>query len=122
MDGTKSTKTYSRPSTRNLRVILENGLNYKKYINAVLRACFFQLTMIAKVKQFLSFGNLEKVIHAFISSLLDYCSSLYVGDWSLTDWLSAVGSKCCSSTINWNTNTRPCYSRTGFFALAACAF
>ncbi len=35
--------------------------------------------MIAKIKSFLSFKDLETVIHAFISSRLDYCNSLYLG-------------------------------------------
>ncbi len=35
--------------------------------------------MIAKVKSFLSFMDLETVIHAFISTRLDYCNSLYLG-------------------------------------------
>ncbi len=28
---------------------------------------------------FLSFSNFERVIHAFISTRLDYCNTLYVG-------------------------------------------
>lgn len=35
--------------------------------------------MISKIKPFLSQKNLEKVIHAFIISRLDYCNSLYYG-------------------------------------------
>ncbi len=35
--------------------------------------------MIAKIKSFISFKDLETVIHAFISSRLDYCNSLYLG-------------------------------------------
>ncbi len=35
--------------------------------------------IIAKIKSFISFKDLETVIHAFISSRLDYCNSLYLG-------------------------------------------
>jgi len=35
--------------------------------------------MIARLKSFLSCDDLEKVIHAFITSQLDYCNSLYFG-------------------------------------------
>ncbi len=35
--------------------------------------------MISRLKPILSFKDLETVIHAFITSRLDYCNSLYVG-------------------------------------------
>ncbi len=35
--------------------------------------------VISKLKSFLSFQDLEKVLHAFITSPLDYCNSLYSG-------------------------------------------
>src|SRR4029434_7347240 len=41
--------------------------------------CFYQLRTIAKIKSFLSPKDLEKVIHSFISSRLDYCNSLCTG-------------------------------------------
>ncbi len=37
------------------------------------------MRLISKIKPFLSRKDLEKVIHAFIFSRLDYCNSLYYG-------------------------------------------
>ncbi len=37
------------------------------------------LRVLVKVKPFLPFKDFEKVIHAFVSTRLDYCNSLYVG-------------------------------------------
>ena len=49
----------------------------------MVKASFFHLRLLAKVKPYLRPWldqlNLEKVIHAFITSRLDYCNSLYVG-------------------------------------------
>ncbi len=45
----------------------------------MVKSCFFQLRLLAKVKPILSSKNFEKVIHAFITSRLDYCNSLYFG-------------------------------------------
>ncbi len=53
-------------------------LNFDKQIDNVVRTSFFQLRLLAKVKMFLSRHNLEKAIHALISSRLDYCNALYV--------------------------------------------
>ncbi len=38
----------------------------------------FYLRAIAKLKWFLSTSDLEKVVHAFIFSRLDYCNAIYV--------------------------------------------
>ncbi|KAI5613009.1 hypothetical protein C0J50_4251, partial [Silurus asotus] len=39
----------------------------------------YQLRLLSKVKSFLSEADLEKAIHAFISSRIDYCNALYTG-------------------------------------------
>ncbi len=39
----------------------------------------FHLRSISKLKSILSFENLEKVVHAFVLSRLDYCNVLYLG-------------------------------------------
>ena len=45
----------------------------------MVKGSFFQLRTIAKLKPFLSFSDLETLIHALITSRLDYCNSLYAG-------------------------------------------
>jgi len=60
-------------------VFLDSSLKLNKQIDSVIRTSFFQLRRLAKVKPFLSRSDLEKTIHAFISSRLDYCNALYIG-------------------------------------------
>ncbi len=48
-------------------------------INVVVRSGFFQTRTLTKVKPFLLFYDFERVMHAFVSSRLDYCNSMYVG-------------------------------------------
>ncbi len=62
-----------KTSVKNLGVVFDESLKFK------IKSCFFHLLMLSKAKSFLSFTNFERVIHAFISSRLDYCNSLYVG-------------------------------------------
>ncbi len=68
-----------KPWVKNLGVIFDDGLKFDKQINTVVKSCFFQLRLLAKVKPILSSKNFERVIHAFITSRLDYCNSLYFG-------------------------------------------
>ncbi len=64
---------------KNLGVVFDEHLKFDRQINSVVKSSFFQLRLLSKAKSFLSFKNLEKVIHAFITSKLDYCNSLYIG-------------------------------------------
>ncbi len=70
---------YVRPFTRNLGVIFDSTFKFEKQISSVVKASFFQLRLLAKVKPYLPRKEFESVIHAFITSRLDYCNSLYVG-------------------------------------------
>uniref|UniRef100_A0A3B3HXE2 Uncharacterized protein n=1 Tax=Oryzias latipes TaxID=8090 RepID=A0A3B3HXE2_ORYLA len=63
----------------NLGVKMDNGFNLDKQISSVVRSSFFQLRQLAKVKSFLSRKHFETVIHAFVTTRLDYCNSLYFG-------------------------------------------
>lgn len=63
----------------NLGVISDSEQKFDRQINTVVKGCFYQLRGIAILKSFLNFKDLETVIHAFISSRLDYCNSLYFG-------------------------------------------
>ncbi len=54
-------------------------LKLNKQINSTVSASFYHLRRLAKVKPFLSRKSFEIIIHAFISSRLDYCNSLYYG-------------------------------------------
>ncbi len=60
---------------KNLGVVFDESLKFDRQINYVMKSCFFQLSLLSKVKTFILFKNFEKVIHAFISSRLDYCNS-----------------------------------------------
>ena len=64
---------------KNLGFIFDTNLNFEKQISTVVRGSFYHLRNIAKLKSILSFKDLETVIHAFISSRVDYCNSLYLG-------------------------------------------
>lgn len=74
-----SLEPYIKPTVKNLGVIMDSDFKLDKQINSVIKSSFFQLRLLSKVKSFLSFNDFEKVIHAFISTRLDYCNALYAG-------------------------------------------
>ena len=67
------------PSAKNLGVIFDSTFKLDKHISSVVKNSFFQLRLLAKIKPYLPRQQLEIAIHAFISSRLDYCNSLYTG-------------------------------------------
>ncbi len=54
-------------------------LNFFKQISAVVRPFFNHLRLLVKVTPFLSLNTVEMVMHAFVTSRLDYYNSLYIG-------------------------------------------
>uniref|UniRef100_A0A8D3EFU3 Reverse transcriptase domain-containing protein n=1 Tax=Scophthalmus maximus TaxID=52904 RepID=A0A8D3EFU3_SCOMX len=66
-----------RPSVRNLGVIFDSAFMFKQQVSAVVRKSFFHMRTLAKIKSYLPQSDLERVIHAFITSQLDYCNALY---------------------------------------------
>ena len=68
-----------RTEARNLGVIIDSVLSFDAQVTKVLQSCFAQLRQLSKIRPFLSSADLEKVLHAFIGSRLDYCNALYSG-------------------------------------------
>ena len=66
-------------STCNLGVILDSKLSFKKHISELRRSSFFHLKRIKSVKPFIPHGMLETLIHAFVTSRVDWCNSLFFG-------------------------------------------
>ena len=68
----------SKSEARNLGVILDSDLNFKRHINQVTKSAFYHLKNISKLRGFLSKEDTEKLIHAFITSRLGVISLLSV--------------------------------------------
>lgn len=64
---------------RNLGVILDSDLNFNSHIKSITSAAFYHLKNISRIKGIVSKPDLERLIHRFVSSRLDYCNSLLTG-------------------------------------------
>ena len=62
-----------------LGVNLDNTLTLTPHINSITSACYLYLRKIRSIRKYLSQKDTETLIHAFISSRLDVCNSLFFG-------------------------------------------
>ena len=64
-------------SVRNLGVWFDSDFSFSKHIQKVYKSCFIQLRDFRNIMQFLTQDAAVSVANAFVSSLLDYCNSLF---------------------------------------------
>ncbi len=65
-------------TVKNLGVILDSNLSFENHISNVTKTAFFHLRNIAKLRN-ISVSDAEKLVHAFMTSRLDYCNALLGG-------------------------------------------
>ena len=64
---------------RDLGITLDSTLTLRTHINNICRSGSLSLHELSKIRKFLSQKDTERVVHAFISSKLDYCNGLFYG-------------------------------------------
>ena len=66
-------------SVRNLGVILDCNLSMKKHVSNLCSSASFALRNIKSISKYLDRNKLERLVHAFISTKIDYCNSILYG-------------------------------------------
>jgi len=69
----------SNTTVKNLGVIFDRDLSFNSHVKQISRIAFFHLRNISKIRHILSQKDAEKLVHAFVTSRLDYCNSLLSG-------------------------------------------
>ena len=64
---------------RNLGVIFDPSLSFQTHIKSVTKSAFHHLKNISRLRSSLSDSVAETLIHAFITSRLDYCNGVLSG-------------------------------------------
>ena len=64
---------------KDLGVTLDNHLTLGSHVQGVCRTATFGLRSIARVRKYLDQQTCERLVHAYVSSKLDYCNSLLYG-------------------------------------------
>src|SRR6218665_2897924 len=62
-----------------LGVLLDPELTFSHHIDQVCRSCYYQLHQLRVIARSLTFNAAVSLVHAFVFSRLDYCSSIFVG-------------------------------------------
>lgn len=70
---------FVKPVISNLGVKMDSDLKLDHQISGVVKSSFFHLQQLARVKPMLPRDLFERVIHAFVTTRLDYCNALYSG-------------------------------------------
>ena len=72
----QSTVVHSSPTVIDLGVHIDDQLTMSDHVAHLSRTCFFQLRQIRAIRQSLTTDATKTLVHAFVSSRLDYCNSL----------------------------------------------
>ena len=64
---------------RDLCVTLDAQLTMKNHVDGVARSCFYQLRQLRSIRRSVPTDALHTLVHAFISSRIDYCNAVLYG-------------------------------------------
>jgi hypothetical protein len=62
-----------------LGVVFDSSLTFDSHVSKLVSECWYHLKNIAKIRRYLTTEEAKKVVHAFISSKIDYCNALIYG-------------------------------------------
>ena len=65
-------------SVKNLGVIFDSKLNFHDHFNHIVKTCNFHLRKLSSIAKYLDKNSKKTLIHAFVTSRIDYCNSLFV--------------------------------------------
>uniref|UniRef100_A0A8C5HYQ9 Reverse transcriptase domain-containing protein n=1 Tax=Gouania willdenowi TaxID=441366 RepID=A0A8C5HYQ9_GOUWI len=69
----------AKDQVKNLGVLIDSDLTFSSQIKSITKTAFYHLKNISRVKGLMAQKDQEKLVHAFISSRLDYCNGLLTG-------------------------------------------
>jgi len=62
-----------------LGVVLDNHLDLSRQVNNICKSASLAIHNIGKIRKYLDQPTAEKLIHAFVTTILDFCNSLLFG-------------------------------------------
>ena len=62
-----------------LGVTISSGLSIEKHVSKTCAACFYWLRQLRRIRKSLDDESAATLVHAFVTSRIDYCNALYAG-------------------------------------------
>ncbi len=59
--------------------MFDSSLSFQSHIHSLTKSALFHLRRIVQLHPFISANGAVTLIHAFVSSRLDYCNALFIG-------------------------------------------
>ena len=66
-------------SARSLGVIFDDTMSFNAHLSDICKSSFYHLHNISKIRKYINKESAATVVHAFVTSKLDYCNSLFFG-------------------------------------------
>ena len=66
-------------TARNIGVMMDSKASMEAHVLLVCKSSFVHIRNLSRIKKFLDSSSLEHLVHAFITTKLDYCNSLLCG-------------------------------------------
>ena len=66
-------------TARNIGVMMDSKASMEAHVLSVCKSSFVHIRNLNRIKKFLDSSSLERLVHAFITTKLDYCNSLLCG-------------------------------------------
>ena len=63
-------------TVRNIGAMLDSSLSMESHVNAVVKACYFQICSLSKIRKYLTDDTTKSLIHAYVTFRLDNMNSL----------------------------------------------
>ena len=78
IDSVRMVESEIQPATsaKNLGDVIDSILSMEKHITKTCNAAFYHIYNIRQIRKYLNQESTERMVHAFITSKLDYCNSL----------------------------------------------
>lgn len=64
---------------RNIGVLMDSSLTMEQYVTSICKSCFYHLRNISRLRKYLNLQSTKTLVHALISTRLDFCNSALYG-------------------------------------------
>jgi hypothetical protein len=64
---------------RNLGVLFDSVCDLEKHVNSICKGAYYQIRNIGLIRKYLDIDATKTLVHAYVTSRLDYCNSLLYG-------------------------------------------